>query len=192
MFNEIDQAVAKYIQLDEAEREFFHSLLRFRKVRKKSFLLQEGDVCDFEAFIIKGCVRTYYLDKEGTETILSFAVENWWVSDICSFSEQKPSNQFIETIEDSEMLFIDYRSKERLFEKLPAFERYFRHLVQRSLGVLQQRFYASLSQSAEERYLAFTQRYPEIVLRVPQHQIARYIGVSPEFLSKVRSNMYRR
>ncbi|HEY4065079.1 MAG TPA: Crp/Fnr family transcriptional regulator [Puia sp.] len=192
MYAAIDQFVSKYIDLTEEQIEYFHSLLKHRMVKKKSFLLQEGEICDFEAFILKGCIRSYYLDKDGVETILLFAVEEWWVSDLTSFSERTPSNLFIETVEDSELLSIDYKSKTLLFEKIPAFERMFRLLVQRSLSVLQQRFYASVSQTAEERYLHFLEKYPLIAQRVPQHQIARYIGVSPEFLSKVRSTLYRK
>lgn len=192
MFETIDTFVGKFITLSQEELEFFHSLLRVKKVRKKQFLLKEGEICDFEGFILTGCTRTYYLDKEGVETILLFAVEGWWVSDITSFAERKPSNLFIETIEDTELLTIDYSGKARLFERVPAFERMFRLLVQRSLGVLQQRFYASVSQTAEERYKAFLEKYPLVAQRVPQHQIARYIGVSPEFLSKVRSTMFKR
>jgi CRP-like cAMP-binding protein len=192
MFEQIDQSVSRYIQLTEDEREIFHSFLKHKKVRKKNFLLQEGEVCDFEAFVLKGCIRSYYINKEGTETILLFAVEGWWVSDLSSFSDQSPSNMFIETVEDCELLLIDYKNKMQLFEKVPKFEKFFRILVQRSLGVLQRRFYASVSQTAEERYIAFTEKYPHIVQRVPQHQIARYIGVSPEFLSKVRSSMYKK
>jgi CRP-like cAMP-binding protein len=192
MFTEIDQFVARYITLTAEENEFFHSLLKHRKLRKKNFLLQEGEICDFEAYMLKGCARTYYLDKEGQETILLFAVEDWWVSDLTSFSERKPSNMFIETIEDCEFLLIDYASKSRLFGQIPKFERMFRLMVQRSLGVLQQRFYASVSQTAEERYLSFLEKYPQVAQRVPQHQIARYIGVSPEFLSKVRGNLQKR
>ncbi|SEM17524.1 cAMP-binding domain of CRP or a regulatory subunit of cAMP-dependent protein kinases [Chitinophaga rupis] len=192
MFNQLDASVARFIQLTAEELELFHSLLQFKKVKKKQFLLQEGEVCDFEAYLLKGCCRSYYLDKEGTETILLFAVEDWWVSDLSSFSEQTPSNMFIETVEDCEMLLINYANKMQLFEQVPKFEKFYRLLVQRSLGVLQKRFYASVSQTAEERYLAFMEKYPHIVQRVPQHQIARYIGVSPEFLSKVRSNMYKK
>jgi CRP-like cAMP-binding protein len=186
MFTEIDRFVAKYIRLGEEESAFFHSLLKTRHVKKKTFLLQEGGICDFEAFILNGCVRSYYLDKEGIETILLFAVEDWWVSDLTSFTERSPSNLFIETIEDTDLLAMDYAGKALLFEKVPAFERMFRLLVQRSLSVLQQRFYATISQTAEERYLQFIDQYPQIAQRVPQHQIARYIGVSPEFLSKIR------
>jgi len=192
MYEAIDRFIAKYINLTEEELAFFHTLLKHRKLKKKSFLLQEGEICDFEAFVLKGCIRSYYIDKDGVETILLFAVEDWWVSDLTSFSEQKPSNLFIETIEDCELLSIDYKNKSLLFQKIPAFERMFRLLVQRALGVLQQRFYASVSQTAEERYLQFMQKYPLVAQRVPQHQIARYIGVSPEFLSTVRSTMYKK
>jgi len=192
MFNQIDASIARFIQLTDEELELFHSLLQYKKIKKKQFLLQEGEVCDFEAYLLKGCIRSYYLDKEGTETILLFAVEDWWVSDLSSFAAQTPSNMFIETVEDCELLFINYADKMQLFEQVPKFEKFFRLLVQRSLGVLQQRFYAAVSQTAEERYLAFMERYPHIAQRVPQHQIARYIGVSPEFLSKIRSHMYRK
>jgi CRP-like cAMP-binding protein len=180
MFEAIDRFVASYIHLTEEESTFFHSLLRRRHVKKRTFLLQ------------KGCVRSYYLDKEGVETILLFAVEDWWVSDLTSFSQRTPSNLFIETLEDCELLSIDYAGKALLFEKVPAFEKMFRLLVQRSLSVLQQRFYATISQTAEERYLQFLEKYPLVAQRVPQHQIARYIGVSPEFLSKIRSTMQKR
>ncbi|SDF71930.1 Crp/Fnr family transcriptional regulator [Chitinophaga filiformis] len=192
MFGSIDQFVARYIQLTPEELEIFHSLLQFRKVKKKSFLLKEGEICDYEAYILKGCVRTFYVDKQGAETNLTFAVEDWWVADISSFTEQQPSRQNIETLEDCELLTISYEDKNILYQKVPKFEKLFRILLQRTAGVLQQRIYASISQTAEERYLAFIEKYPAIVQRIPQHHIARYIGVSPEFLSKVRSTMYRK
>jgi CRP-like cAMP-binding protein len=190
--SQIDASVARYIQLTEEEKEVFHRMLKYKKLKKKQFILQEGEVCQYETYILKGCIRLYYIDKEGVETILYFAVEDWWVSDLTSFMDQKPSNQFIETLEDCELLQIDYRSKMQLFEKVPKFEKYYRLLVQRALGVLQQRLYSSVSQTAEERYRAFTEKYPQIVQRVPQHQIARYLGVSPEFLSKVKSSLYKK
>lgn len=192
MFGPIDQFVARYIQLTPEELEVFHSLLQFRKVKKKSFLLKEGEICDYEAYILKGCVRTFYVDKQGAETNLTFAVEDWWVADISSFTEQQPSRQNIETLEDCELLTISYEDKNTLYQKVPKFEKLFRILLQRTAGVMQQRIYASISQTAEERYLAFIEKYPAIVQRIPQHHIARYIGVSPEFLSKVRSTMYRK
>lgn len=192
MFEQIDKFVDQCITLTPQERELFHSLLKFRRFRKRSYLLQEGEVCDFEAYIVKGCIRTYYLSDDGTETILSFGIEDWWVSDLYSFTERKVSNMFIETIEDSELLIIDYKCKTELYEKIPKFETLFRLLIQRNLFALQRRFHSLVSQTAEQRYLAFMEKYPQIVQRVPQNQIARYLGVSPEFLSKVRSTIQKK
>ena len=132
------------------------------------------------------------MNNDGSETILTFATEGWWVSDLASFTERKPSRMFIETLEDSEILIIDYNSKQALFRQIPKFELFFRLLVQRALFTLQSRFHAVVSQTAEQRYLDFIERYPQLVQRVPQHQIARYIGVSPEFLSKLRSSLLRK
>ncbi|MGN7821535.1 Crp/Fnr family transcriptional regulator [Chitinophaga varians] len=192
MFEQIDQFVDRIISLTPEERQLFHSLLKFRRVRKRTYLLQEGEICDFEAYIVKGCIRTYYLSDDGTETILSFAIEDWWVSDTYSFTEQKPSNMFIESLEDCELLIIDRKSKAALYEKIPKFETLFRLLIQRSLFALQRRFHSLVSQTAEQRYLAFLEKYPQVVQRVPQNQIARYLGVSPEFLSKVRSTIQKK
>jgi CRP-like cAMP-binding protein len=192
MFEQIDDIVAACIQLTEEERRIFHSLLRFRRVRKRSFLLQEGDICSSEAFIIKGCIRRYYINEDGSETNLSLAVEGWWVSDPQSFGEQSPSEMFIEALEDAELLLLDYRSKNELLDRVPKFERFFRLLLQQNLAHLQGRWRASVAWSAEQRYTSFIDKYPHIASRVTQSQIAKYIGVSPEFLSKMRSSMYRR
>lgn len=189
MFQQINQYVARCISLNEKELAFFHSILHHKKIKKKTFLLQQGQICDFEAYIIKGCIKVYYLDKEGNEVILLFAVEDWWVSDIDSFSNQSPSNLFIETLEDCELLVLNYADKERLYQHVPQLERMFRLMVQRAYVVLQQRFFATISQPAEERYLDFLKRYPSIPQRVAQHQIAAYLGISPEFLSKIRAKL---
>jgi len=192
MFQEIDKYIAQYIHLTAEELTVFHSFLKVREVKKKSFLLKEGEICDFEAFIVAGCVRSFFIDENGYETILQFAVENWWVSDIASFSEQKPSTIFIEVMDDARLVTIDHDSKEDLFKRLPQFERVFRILVQRSLSHLQQRFFAAISQPAIERYQSFLDKYPTLAQRVPQNQIARYLGISPEFLSKIRKEMFRK
>lgn len=191
MFEQIDRFV-DHISLTPDERKLFHSMLKFKRVRKRTYLLQEGDICDFEAYIVKGCIRTYYLSDDGTETILTFATENWWVSDPSSFTEQTPSNMFIESLEDCELLIIDHKNKAILYEKIPKFEALFRLLIQRSLFTFQKRLHSLVSQTAEQRYLAFIEKYPQVAQRVPQNQIARYLGISPEFLSKVRSSLQKK
>ncbi|MBV8253328.1 MAG: Crp/Fnr family transcriptional regulator [Chitinophaga sp.] len=192
MFEQIDKFVDRIISLTPAERQIFHAMLKFKRVRKRTYLLQEGEICNFEAYILKGCIRTYYLSDDGTEVIPSFSIEDTWVSDACSFTAQTPSNLFIESLEDCELLVIDYESKVALYEKIPQFETLFSMLIQQSYFALQKRFYSLVSQTAEQRYLAFVEKYPQVVQRVPQKQIARYLGVSPQFLSKVRSAIHKK
>ena len=192
MFDQIDNMLADCISLTDEERRIFHSLLRFKRIKKRSFLLQEGDICNFDAFIVKGCLRSFYINEDSSETNLSFSIEGWWVSDVQSFADQAPSEMFIEALEDGELLLLDYRSKSELLERVPKFERYFRLLLQRSLANLQRRWHATVSHTAEQRYTSFIDKFPHIAQRVTQTHIAKYIGVSPEFLSKMRSSMYRR
>lgn len=188
----INQAIGKYVSFTAEELSIFNDLLTYKKVPKKTFLLKAGDVCDIEAFIVKGCARTYYLDDKGAEVILQFAVEGWWISDIASFHEQVPSNIFIETLEACEILYLDHNTKETLLEKAPRFERFFRLLVQRNLSVTQNRLINTIAKPAMEKYLDFLKRYPSIPQRVPQHYIASYLGISAEFLSKVRTKLTKK
>lgn len=192
MFEEIDKHITRCGLFTEQELELLHSKLRPRKFRKRTFLLTQGEVCKFEAYIVKGCVKKYYIDNNGDEVILQFAVEDWWISDVGSFTEQTPSNLFIETLEDSEILTIDYESKELLYQEIPRLERVFRLMLQRAYAVLENRFYATITNTAEERYLEFIKRYPSIPQRVPQQQIASYLGITPESLSRIKSNLYKK
>jgi len=192
MFDSINKHVLRYVDLSEAELSFFNSLLEIKKVPKKTVLLHEGDICNFEAFINKGCIRNYYIDENGFEVILQFAIEDWWVSDISSFHFHTPSNIFIETLEDCELLILSPQTKEQLLEKVPKLERMFRLMVQKNLSVLQNRFLKTITASAQEKYLNFIERYPTIPQRVAQHYIASYIGISPEFLSKVRTRLSKK
>jgi CRP-like cAMP-binding protein len=192
MFEPINRYVARYISFSEEERQFFNSLLQLKKVPKKTFLLQEGEICKFEAYINTGCIRTYYINETGMEVTLQFAIEDWWVSDIASFHEQKPSRMFIETLEDCEILTLNPASKETLLKEAPCFERMFRLMVQRNLSRLQERLFQTIATTAVEKYLDFLDRYPTIPQRVAQHYIASYLGFSPEFLSKVRTKLTRK
>jgi CRP-like cAMP-binding protein len=189
MYKQIDTYVNKCVSLTKEELEYFHSLLQYKKVKKKSFLLRAGEKCDFEAYIITGCVRVYYIDENGFEVNLLFAVEDWWVSDLASFSQQQSARLFIETLEDCELLFIDYKSKEALFKKVPKFERLFRLMIQKAYETMVDRLISNISKSAPRRYQEFIKKYPTIPQRVPQHLIAAYLGVSPEFLSKIRTRL---
>lgn len=178
--------IARYIQLSASEQQLVSELFHLRRLPKKEFLLQAGDVCRTEHFVVQGCLRAYYIDREAKEHIIQFAVEDWWIGDMRSFVRETPSDFFIEAVESCQLLVIDKPGLERLFREAPPFERFYRIIVQNAFMALQQRVLANLSQTAEERYLEFIGRYPNIEQRVPQHQIAAYLGMSPEFLSRIR------
>ncbi|GEP49430.1 cyclic nucleotide-binding protein [Flavobacterium noncentrifugens] len=190
MYEQINSGISRYVTFTDEEFEIFDSLLEFKSVPKKTILLHEGEMCNFEAFVIKGCLRKYYIDANGFEVILQFAIENAWISDI-SFSiyEDKPSQVFIETLEECELLIFSPETKETLFLKAPRFERAFRILMQRNLSVTQNRLFNTIAKTATEKYQEFLEHYPTIPQRVAQHYIASYLGISAEFLSKIRKKL---
>ena len=134
----------------------------------------------------------YYIDENGSETDIFFASEDWWIGDLISFSQRSPSKLYIQALEDSEVLVINRENKERLFEKVPAFERLFRLMVQKAFESMMNRLLSTFSETAELRYLDFVKKYPSIPARVPQHLIASYLGITPEFLSKIRAKLVRK
>jgi len=188
MYSRINKSISRYVDFTREELDIFNSLLEYRKVPKKTIMLHEGEMCNFEAFVIQGCVRKYYIDANGFEVILQFAIEDAWVSDI-SFSiyEDKPSKLFIETLEDCEFFVFTPETKEELFKRAPKFERAYRILFQRNLAALQNRLFNTISKTALDKYLEFLEVYPTLPQRVAQHYIASYLGISAEFLSKTRA-----
>lgn len=189
MFEIIRKNIAKYIQLKDEEFNYFTSLLEIKRLRKKQFLLEEGEVCNFECFVNSGCLRQYYLDDNAHEHILQFAVTDWWIGDQYSFLTGLPSQYFIDALENSQVVLLKRSSLEKLYADVPKFERFFRMAFQNSYVALQRRILASISQTAEERYLQFSQNYPEIEQKVPQHQVASYLGITPESLSRLRKQL---
>lgn len=179
--------ISRCTTLPYDQQQRFLAALEVKQVPKKTLLLRAGEQCDFEAYVNKGCVRSYFLDAHGHEVTLQFGVEDWWVSDVVSVVEGKPSRLFIEAVEDSELLLIHRDKKEDLYLDVPALERVFRIMLQRNLGALQDRLFATMAWPAEERYEAFLKRFPDLPNRVPQHMIASYLGITPEFLSKLRA-----
>ncbi|HQG38537.1 MAG TPA: Crp/Fnr family transcriptional regulator [Chitinophagales bacterium] len=178
--------LARFIELTPEEIEYLLSVLQVKKLRKRQYLLQEGDVCRFQGFVVKGCLRVYEADEKGAEHIVQFAPEDWWVGDLYSFYTGEKSQFNIEALEDSELYVFDNKNLEDLYAKIPKMERYFRLLMQNALIALSRRVLSSMSKSAAERYSDFIQRYPQIEQRVPNHQIASYLGIKPESLSRIR------
>jgi len=131
-------------------------------------------------------MRSYFTNDKGQEYIIQFAIEGWWLNDNESFLFNTPSQFNVEALENTELLQTDRTALEDLYQHIPQLERFFRILYQRSFIMLQKRVIAAMSRTAEQRYLDFAARYPEIVNRVPQYQLAAYLGMTAEFLSKIR------
>ncbi|WP_431241284.1 Crp/Fnr family transcriptional regulator [Flavobacterium sp. P21] len=187
MFQKIHDYLSRSARLSKEEVKIFEKSLEFRMVPKKTILLKAGEICNFEAYINKGCIREYFIDRNGQELTLQFAVEDWWVSDITSFEDQVPSDMYIETLEDCELLVLTRQSKENLINEVPHLERMFRLMIQRHLSKLQKRLFKTVSSTAMEQYVEFITRYPSISQRVSQQYIASYLGITPEFLSRLRT-----
>jgi CRP-like cAMP-binding protein len=185
----LKQNIASHISLSEKEREVFCNLFQQKLIKKKSFLLKEGEVCKFEGFVTKGLFRVYHIDKSGAEQILYFAIENWWITDIDSFTNGLPSQLFIEALEDSEVLLISKNDKEFAYTNLPEIEKLFRVMTQKTHVALQRRMIDNLSKTADQRYLDFIEKYPAIYQRLSNLQMAAYLGISHEFLSKIRKKI---
>lgn len=192
MFDAINENINRCIMFTPEEIAAFNGLLQPRKVKRKEFLLREGEISNVEAYIVKGCFRSFYIDENGNEVILQFGIEDWWIGDLTSFHERRASLLYIEALEDSEILTLNPTTKEELFDKIPKFDRVFRLMLQRRLNALENRLIRTIAFTAEDRYLEFIRQYPKIVQRVPQHYIASYLGMTPEFLSKIRRRLATR
>lgn len=186
------QNISRHIRLTEEEQAHFVSLLTLKKIKRKQFLLQEGDVCRHSAFVTEGCLRSYTVDGNGFEHVLQFAPPDWWIADMYSILSQKPGNLYIDALENTQALLLSKTDQEQLYHDIPKFERFFRIITENSLVSSRQRLLDNLSLSAMERFSQFCGRYPSLIERIPQKQIAAYIGVTPEFLSKLKSEYFRR
>lgn len=183
------ESLEKHIPLSENDKKLIVTCFRERKVKKGQFLVHEGAVCRCTNFVTKGSVRTYFIDMNGQEHIVQFAIEGWWISDLQSFIMQVPATFNVQAIEDSVILELPFENLDMLYEKIPKMERYFRVITQGGFVAFQQRVVQNISMTAEDRYLAFQQKYPKIELRIPQKLVASYLGISAEFLSKIKKRL---
>lgn len=179
--------IARHVQLSSEEQTLLLSLVRSKKIKKKQFLFQEGEIYSTVVFVTSGLLRLYGIDKNGFEHILQFAPPGWWIGDINSFLTQKPGTLNADAIEDTEILIIQKTDLERLYATVPKIERFFRILAENALATYQHRLINNLSLPAIERYNTFCQLYPSLIQSLSQKYVASYIGVTPEFLSKMLS-----
>jgi CRP-like cAMP-binding protein len=179
--------VLRSINLNKGEIDFFKSLLSFSRFCKKDFVLSAGSVCKEQTFVNKGCLKIFYADHKGYEHVVKFAIENWWAFDLESFITQSPALYSIQALEETETLQLTKENWELLCERVPKFEKFFRVMFQNSYILLQYRMTQHLYQNGEEKYLQFQKKYPGLELRIPQKEIAAYLGITPEFLSMIRA-----
>ncbi|WP_255373403.1 Crp/Fnr family transcriptional regulator [Chitinophaga sp. CF118] len=178
-----------YFPLTGKEKEELSSHFRERKIKRRGFILQQGDVCKHFSFVVSGCLKMYAVDQTGKEHNLQFAMENDWITDLASFYSEKPSMVYIEAIEPSSILQIEHADLLYLYTNYHKFDRNFRIIVEQRCIELQNRVLQNISASAEERYRYFLQQYPTLPNRLPHTQIASYLGITPEFLSKIRKDL---
>lgn len=178
--------IEKHIPLSNSDKEHLQSLSVVKKILKGELLLHQDDIATKIYFVESGSLRAYNVDKAGKESTIMFAIEGWWITDMNSFVNQAPSILNIVALEDSRIIKLDFRLLEGLYFKIPKFERFFRILFQNAYIREQQRAYFKIAYSTEENYKRFINKYPKIVEKITQKQIASYLGVTPEFLSAVK------
>ncbi len=192
MFDTFRKYLEDNIALTNQDFELIESVSSFKKLRKRQYLLQEGDVCRFNAFVCRGFLRYYYVDEKGQEHIMQFAPENYWTGDRESMDSGLPSKYNIDAIEDSEILLLQKEDFEMIRKTVPAFNDFVNETLKNNVVVLQERIHISLSLSTEEKYSNFISKYPSISNRVPLHMVASYLGVSAETLSRIRSQFIKK
>jgi len=180
------------IELNQEEQEKVANAYNLRQVKKKDFFLEEGTQCIYQGFVVGGTFRIFYTDKKSLEHVLYFAFKDWWIGDIASFFDDVPTKLNAQAMEDSWILAIGKEEIDQLFQDVPKLERLFRIITQRTLSVLQKRFFLTVSANAEERYEELIQRHAGIEQLVPQHQIASYLGILPESLSRMKKQLMER
>ncbi len=189
MYEELLHNVTSLIDLTAEEKELFLSFLQPKKLRKRQYLVQAGDACRYECYVVKGCLRQYYVDESGAEHTVMIALEDWWISDMYGLITGNASLTNIEAIEDAELLLIEKNDFEKLLATVPKFEKHFRIKLQRAFVAHQKRIIENMSMPAEQRYINFIQQYPLMEQRVPQKHIASYLGITAESLSRIRKQL---
>ena len=178
-----------YINLTFEEETILLSKIIHRNYLKDQYIVQQGDICKSANFIISGCTKTFYMNKEGQEHTVMFSVEDWWTSDLGSFITQTPADFNVQCLENTELIQFSFENLEELYNKIPKLERFFRKIIERAFVASQKRIIKNFSLAAKEHYLIFKETYPEIEQRVPQYMIASYLGITKEFLSKIKSQL---
>ncbi|MCC9065514.1 Crp/Fnr family transcriptional regulator [Flavobacterium piscisymbiosum] len=180
------------ISLSEEEMHQFVSEFKITKIKKRQFIIQPDFVAKYRSYVVEGALRAYVVSDQGQEHTISFAIEDWWISDYNSYIYQQPATMFVVALEDAILLQIDFETETKLKNANPKFETFFRITAERTAAFFQRRIIINLTSTAEKRYDTFIENFPLIVKRVPQYALASYLGMSTEFLSKIRNNKLKK
>ncbi len=181
---------ARFINLETVELDLIKSKFINKIAKRKEILIETGQSNVSVYFVVKGCLRSFYMDKDGLENVVSFAIEDWWISG-GGFNKGDKAILSIDALEETQMLVIEQEALDVLYQKIPKLERYFRILMQNSLMTQMERIMHTNSFSAEQRYKAFSLKYPHFERRIPQKYLASYLGITPEFLSKMKGQILK-
>jgi CRP/FNR family transcriptional regulator, anaerobic regulatory protein len=187
MFENLLTHIKRYISLTDEEEKILLSYFKHKEVKKKEHIQKEGQICSANHFILKGCLRMYSITEAGTEQIVQFGIENWWITDYMSLDRQIPSQFSIQAVEPSAIAILNKNIQDELFNRVPELERYFRLVLQRAYAASVMRVKFIFTESGEERFNNFNNAFPEFIQRIPQYMLASYLGFTPEFLSKIRA-----
>lgn len=187
MYPELLNHIKRYVQLTPQEEQLLCESLELKKVKKKELLLEPGKLCKGNYFVIKGCVRQYFLNSKLNEQIIQFGIENWWIADHDSLLNSQPSACYLQALEPSDLLLLTEKNRPELFKKIPALQSYFMIMMQKAFVASQRRIGFIFNQTDEERYRHFSSQFPGFMQRVPQYMLASYLGFTPQFLSRLRA-----
>jgi len=185
-YNNFKNHVLKRVSLTEEELNEFCSSFKPLKIRKRQFIEQPGFLAKHRYYVVQGTFRAYVIGDEGQEHTIQFGIDDWWISDYNSYIFQKPATMFIVALEDSVILQIDYETEQNLKKSRYAFETFFRILAENTAAYMARRVIMDLTKSAEQRYDIVLEKYPNIVRKVPQYALASFLGMTTEYLSKLR------
>ncbi len=181
--------IDKIIHLTDQEKETILSKITFRNYLKGQYIDQQGDASKYSNFVISGATKMFFLDESGQEHIILFSIKDWWTGDLGSYISQKPADYNVQCLENTTVIRISYDKREEIFNEIPKMERFFRIILEKALIASQKRIIRNFSLTAKERYLIFKKTYPTIEQQVPQYLIASYLGITKEFLSKIKSQL---
>ncbi|WP_448697756.1 Crp/Fnr family transcriptional regulator [Mucilaginibacter sp. AW1-3] len=187
MYPELLEHIKRFVPLTADEEQLLCAKIEHKTLKKKEYLLQAGKLCRGSYFVVKGCLRLYFVNDKLNEQIIQFAIENWWMADYDSLLNKQPSHCYIQAVEPCELLYLAEKDQAELFEQIPKLQTYFRIIIQKAYVASQRRIGFIFNQTDEERYRHFAKLFPGFIQRVPQYMLASYLGFTPQFLSRIRA-----